>query len=409
MALNLKERRPGESWQRDLYILWVCCFVLQLGFSLIMPFLSLYLEDLGVHGPTVDMWSGVIFSANFLMMAIFSPIWGGLSDRTGRKPMMLRSAFGMGLVVWLMGLVHSPWQLLITRLLQGTMAGFMPASTAYMAGIAPRDKVGQALGLLSTGSIAGTVLGPLVGGALADVMGYRPIFYLTSLGCFLAGLGVWLTIKEEFTPVARKQTDGLMGDLAMARRYPVVIAMLVVLFMNMFSMMTAEPILARYLQTLNAPAAWISFLSGVVFSMTGVANMVVAPISGRITDRVGSKQLLVICLAGASVLYIVQGLATATWHMIILRFVLGVFTGGLMPAVNGLIARTVPKDAQGRIFGLTNSAICIGMTVGPLVGGFVAESFGLRAVFPVTGFLLMADLAWVFFGVREPAPEAEVA
>ncbi|HYF92831.1 MAG TPA: MFS transporter [Symbiobacteriaceae bacterium] len=402
-----KRRAPAESWQRDLYILWGCNFVLQLGFSLIMPFLPLYLEELNVQGPAVDLWSGVIFSANFVVMAIFSPIWGALSDRTGRKPMMLRSAFGMGLVVWLMGLVTSVYQLVGLRLLQGVAAGFIAATMAYIAGIVPRDRSGYALGLLGNGATAGTILGPLLGGVLSRWIGYRPIFFLTSLSCLVAGAVVYFTIREEFTPVARQQREGLISDFRLVARYPVVLAMTVVLFMNTFSILTAEPVLARFLRDLDAPLEWVSFLSGVVFSMTGAANLLVAPMSGKLSDRFGSRRLLVVCLGGAALLYVAQGFATATWQMVILRFVLGIFTGGLMPAAGGLIARTAPRDLQGRIFGLTNSAIFLGNTVGPLVGGAVAAQFGLRAVFPVTGALLLADLLWVTLGVHEKAPGQE--
>jgi MFS transporter, DHA1 family, multidrug resistance protein len=405
--LTLNRTGNTEPWKRDLYILWICSFVLQLGFSLIMPFLPLYLEELNVHGPAVELWSGVIFSANFIVMAIFSPIWGGLSDRIGRKPMMLRSAFGMGLVVWLMGLVTSAPQLLGLRLLQGIASGFIPAANAYVAGIVPRERSGQALGILGTGATAGMILGPLVGGALSRWVGYRPIFFLTSISCLITGVVVLLTIREKVTPVARKKGDGLVGDFRLVAQYPVILAMMVVLFMNTFSMLTAEPILARFLQTLNAPAAWVSFLSGVVFSMTGVSNLLVAPVSGRLSDRFGSKRLLVVCLAGASLLYVVQGLATATWQMIVLRCLLGIFTGGLMPAVSSLIVRTAPRELQGRIFGMTSSAIFLGNTVGPLVGGVLAANFGVRAVFPVTGALLLLDLAWVAFGVREKPIHSE--
>lgn len=374
-----------------------------------MPFLPLYLEELGVRGPAVDMWSGVIFSANFVVMAIVAPIWGALSDRIGRKPMMLRSAFGMGLVVALMGFATSPWQMLGLRLFQGLTSGFIPAATAYMASVVPREHSGHALGMLSTGNVAGSILGPLAGGLLAKVMGYRPIFFITAASCILAGFIVLWLIHESFTPVENPEQRGFRGDLALARRYPVVLAMAVVLFMNMFSILTAEPILSRYLQTLNAPDGWVELLSGLVFSITGVANLIVAPQVGKLSDRIGSRPLLAVALAGASVIYILQGFATAVWQMIALRFVLGLFTGGLMPAANGLIARTVPREQQGRVFGFTSSAIFIGNTVGPLVGGAVAATFGIRAVFPVTGILLLADLAWVLAAVRETAPSRQTA
>ncbi len=400
-----------ERWRRELHILWISSFVIQMGFSLIMPFLPLYLEELGVQGPSVEMWAGVIFSANFVVMAIVSPIWGSLSDRIGRKPMMLRSAFGMAVVVALMGLAQTPWHLLGLRFLQGLAAGFIPAATAYMANVVPREKSGQALGLLGTGNVAGSILGPLAGGVLARWMGYRPIFYMTAVTCLVAGLIVLTLIKERFTPVEKSEQGGFAAGLAAVRQYPVVMAMAVVLFMNMFSILTAEPVLARYLQMLDAPEGWVTTLSGLVFSITGVATIIVAPQVGKLSDRIGSRRLLAVALGGASVIYILQGFATAVWQMIALRFVLGLFTGGLMPAANGLIARTVPREMQGRVFGFTSSAIFIGNTAGPLVGGFVASTFGLRSVFPVTGLLLLIDLIWVLVSVREVIhkPEEEVA
>lgn len=396
-----------ERWRRDLYILWVCSFIVQMGFSLIMPFLPLYLEELGVQGSAVELWAGFIFSANFVVMAIVSPIWGALSDRVGRKPMMLRSAFGMGVVVALMGLAQTPWHLLGLRFLQGLAAGFIPAATAYMASVVPREQAGQALGLLGTGNVAGSILGPLVGGVLARVMGYRPIFFVTAVSCLLAGAIVLMLINERFTPVKQAAKGGFGAGLGAVRQYPVVMAMAVVLFMNMFSILTAEPILARYLRMLSAPEDWVALLSGLVFSITGIATLLVAPQVGKLSDRIGSRRLLAISLGGASVMYLLQGFATAVWHMVALRFVLGLFTGGLMPAANGLIARTVPREMQGRVFGFTSSAIFIGNTAGPLVGGTVAATFGLRSVFPVTGALLLLDLVWVLLAVRETAPLEE--
>lgn len=396
-----------ERWRRDLYILWISSFVIQMGFSLIMPFLPLYLEEMGVEGPAVEMWAGVIFSANFVVMAIVSPFWGALSDRVGRKPMMLRSSFGMAIVVALMGLAQSPWHLLGLRLLQGLAAGFIPAANAYIASIVPQEKSGQAMGLLGTGSVTGMIVGPLVGGVLARSFGYRPIFFITAATCVLAGIIVLSLIKERYTPVARTEKKGFMASWSALRQYPVVMAMMVVLFMNMFSILTVEPILARYLRLLSAPEEWVALLSGLVFSVTGIATIIVAPQVGKLSDRFGSRRLLAVSLGGASVIYLLQGFATEAWQMVVLRFTLGLFTGGLMPAANGLIARTVPKEMQGRVFGLTSSAIFLGNTLGPLTGGLVASTFGLRSVFPVTATLLLLNLVWVLAMVREqkqPAP-----
>jgi len=395
-----------SRWRRDLYILWFCSFLIQVGFSLIMPFLPKYLAEIGVQGPAISLWSGVIFAANFVTMALVSPFWGAVSDRVGRKPMMLRSTLGMGVIVALMGFARSPLQLLLLRLLQGMAAGFPAAATAYLSGIVPKEEAGRALGMLSTGNMAGSILGPIVGGLLAQMIGYRPIFFLTGGSCLVAGLIVLLMIREKFEPAAAGEREAHGSALAVVRQYPVVLSIALVLFMNMFSVFTAEPIISTYLEELDAPDAWVSLLSGLVFSVTGLAQVIISPLVGGLSDRIGSRRIIAAALGGASAMYLLQGRATEVWHMIALRFVLGLFTGGLMPSANGLIARTVPREQQGRAFGFTQSAQFLGNVAGPLVGGALAAVFGPRAVFPVTGVVLLVDLAWVLIGLRESAPAA---
>jgi DHA1 family multidrug resistance protein-like MFS transporter len=357
---------------------------------------------MGLHGGAVDLWAGMIFSANFIMMAIVSPMWGALSDKYGRRPMMLRSAFGMAVVTCLMGLAQNQYHLLGLRLLQGLTAGFVPASAAYMVSIAPRERVGYALGLLTTGSVTGTILGPMVGGLLAKGMGYRPIFFLTSISCLLGGLVVLLTIKENFTP-APKAADGKDSLLGMMKQYPQVVGVAGLLFLTNTSIMTAEPILSRFLESLHAPAGWVEFLSGFVFSTTGMANLVIAPRAGTLTDRVGSKRILSVAVAGAAVVYLFQGMVGAVWQMAVLRFCLGLFTGAIQPAASSLLARSAPREVQGRLYGLTNSAVFLGNTIGPLLGGSLAAGWGLRAPFPVTAGLMALGFLWARWGLKEGA------
>lgn len=390
-----------ERWRKELYVLWVCNFVVNLGFSLVMPFLPFYVQELGVtEARQVELWTGAIFAANFVTMTFFSPIWGAVADRTGRKLQMLRSGFGMALVVGLMGLARNVWQLLGLRLLQGVFSGFIPASTAYMAANVPQERAGWALGVLQTAGAAGTVIGPLVGGLLARAIGgYRPIFFLTAGACFLAGLVVLLVIRERFTPPPHAgQTSfvaELRQDLRQTAANPVLLAMMVVYFFNFFGLQTVEPILTLFLQTLDTPAEWVDVMAGAIFSASGIANVIFAPLLGRVGDRVGYKRVLIYALGGASALYLLQGLVNSAWQLLVLRFLLGVCLGGGFPAANALVARAAGREFQGRAFGLVNSAIFIGDVVGPLVGGLVASAWGHQMVFPVTAAALMFNLLWV--------------
>ena len=392
-----------QHWRRSLWILWIALFVVQVGFSLIMPFLSLYVQEMGVVSDhAVELWSGAIFSANFITAAIFLPIWGAVADRVGRRAMMLRAAFGMGIVVGAMGLVTHPWQLVLLRLLQGTTVGLVPAAIAYMTHVTPKRHTGYVLGTLQAGTTAGTVIGPLVGGLLATFIGHRPIFYLTGLGCILGGVVILLFIPpDQVTEEARTQRTSVIGDLRTVAQNPTLLAMMVVLMLTTFSAMNAEPIIPLYLETLALPLGYVSLLSGFVFSATGIADIIASPFLGRRGDRIGYKKVLLISLAGSAVMYTAQAFALTWWHVLILRFLQGIFMGGALAAGNALISLSVPDEFQGRAFGVSTAAMQMGNFLGPLTGGAVSAWFGFRAVFPLTGLLRMINFVWVYMVVRE--------
>src|SRR5471030_2421857 len=193
------------NWKRNLYIAWSGCFLTGAAFSLIMPFLPLYVEMLGVtDARQLNIWSGAVFSITFLFSAIASPFWGGLADRRGRKLMLLRSALGMSIVMALMGMAQNIWQFLILRALLGLLGGFVPNANALIATQVPRNKSGWALGTLSTGAVSGALLGPMVGGLLADSYGLRPVFFITATVLFLCFLMTLYCIREQFVPVHKK-------------------------------------------------------------------------------------------------------------------------------------------------------------------------------------------------------------
>lgn len=194
------------NWKRNLTVTWLGCFLTGAAFSLVMPFLPLYVEQLGVTGHSaLNMWSGLVFSITFLFSAIASPFWGGLADRKGRKIMLLRSALGMAIVMMLMGMAQNIWQFLLLRALLGLLGGFIPNANALIATQIPRHKSGWALGTLSTGAVSGALLGPLAGGFLADHWGLRTVFFMTAAVLFICFLFTLFLIRENFVPIARKE------------------------------------------------------------------------------------------------------------------------------------------------------------------------------------------------------------
>lgn len=399
-----------QPWRRTLYVLWAGQFLQLAGVSLIAPFLPLYLGELGVQDPSAQaIWSGIIFSSTYVAAALFQPVWGDLGDRYGRKPMALRSAFGLALAVGLFAVARNPWWLLGFRLLQGVMAGYSVAATALMSAAAPQDKQGYALGFLQTGYIAGTVCGPLFGGLLAQVVGhYRPIFLITTVTCGLAGLLTWIFVPEE-----RKAPGAAAGAKAkqqkqpgLLRSSPVLFAMIVVTFMANFAAMTVEPTLTLFLKTLSVSAGSLQLYAGVVFAATGIASFLAAPRLGRLGDRIGHRRVLTWCLSGGAIVYLAQGFVTAGWQLAALRFALGLAVAGIVPAAQAVIARVVPAERRGRGFGYTLGANFWGNVIGPVTGSAVAAGFhSMRAIFPVTAVLMLINLVWLLLRVPARLPE----
>ncbi|BDG61677.1 MFS transporter [Caldinitratiruptor microaerophilus] len=398
-----------QGWRRNLYVLWAANFVVSAGFSLVIPFLPLYIqEELGVRDPAqVQLWSGVVFAANFAMMAIFSPIWGAIADRTGRKLQMLRSGYGMSVAVLLMGLATSVWHLFGLRLLQGVFSGFIPAAVAFAAANTPAEHTGYALGILQTASGAGNIIGPLIGGVLAKAIGsYRPIFFLTAAACVTAATAVLVFVRERFEPPPARARATLAADLRHVVQNPVLLAMTVVYFLNFFGLLTVEPILTLFLKNLETPEHWVDIMAGAVFSAAGIATVISAPILGRTGDRLGHRRVLLWSLGAATVLYALQSFVTQAWQLLVLRFLVGLALGGIQPAASALVAQAAGSEFQGRAFGVVNSAVFLGNTVGPLAGGLVAGFLGQRMVFWVTAAAIALNILWVQRAVPEAVPPA---
>lgn len=199
---------PNNYWKKNLIVLWFSTFVSGIGFSMITPFMPLYINQLGNFTKSqLVIWNGIAFSSTFLVMAIISPIWGKIADRRGRKLMLIRASLGMAIVIFLQAFVTAPWQLVVLRLLQGVFSGFVSNSNTLIASTAPRSESGKALGTLNTGVISGTLLGPLVGGVIAQYFGYRIPFMITGSLLFIAFILVTIFIKEDFKPIPKGEEE----------------------------------------------------------------------------------------------------------------------------------------------------------------------------------------------------------
>lgn len=366
---------------------------------MITPFLSLYLaKDLGVQGEhEIGVWAGLIFAANFLTSFIFQPLWGKLADKYGRKIMLLRSSFGMAIVMVLMGFAQTPMHLLLLRLLNGTISGFNPASIALVSGTTPKARMGFSMGLMQSGSVAGTILGPLIGGILADLIGFRPIFYVVGALLFIASLLALFLVKEKFDRVEAAQAPqvSVLAGLKDLIKIPQLPALFGVTFLLQFAMISPMALLPLYVEKLNGPAANIAFLAGMVSAVTGISNMLASPLLGKLSDKVGAHRILTYALIGASLFLIPQAFVTSVWQLILVRFLMGIFMGGLLPSVNALIRSYTPDGKESRAFGFNSSTLALGNMLGAVLGGFLSGYIGIEGLFIVSGSLLLVNTVWV--------------
>lgn len=402
-----------ERWKINLIVLWFGQFFVTGGMTMIIPFLPLYLQELGMQGTKeLSLWAGIIFAANFVTSFIFQPIWGGLADRYGRKMMLLRSGFGMAIVMVCMGFAQNAWHLLLLRMLNGTISGFVPAAVSLVSAGTPKEKIGFAMGTVQSGAVAGTIMGPLFGGLMADTIGFRPIFYITGSLIFAATLLAAFLIKESFNRAeARVQPKvSVWSGFAKLKAIPQLPALFSVTFLIQFALLSPMPQMPLYVQDLHKTAEMIAFWAGLVGSVTGFSNMIASPLLGRLGDRIGSEKILGICLIGSAVACIPQALVTELWQLIASRFLLGIFMGGLLPSVNSLIRKYTPEGMDSRAYSFNTSTLSLGNLVGPVTGGILTAVITIRGLFIVSAVLLFLNAIWVRKTLyAKPASEKENA
>lgn len=381
-------------WKKNLFVLSIAVLIAGIAFSEIMPFLSLYINTLGNFShQQLNFWSGIVYSGTFIVSAVVSPWWGKLADKKGRKPMILRAGIGMSGVIACMGLVQNVWQLLLLRMLQGVFAGFISNSNALVATETPKTNSGQALGTIASATTAGTLLGPLVGGALTSIFSYRITFMITGGLLLLCSILVLFFVHEDdFKPVTAKKLDKASGVIKSLRSPHLIFGLLLTTLIIQAANNSINPIVSLYVRQLLNGHDNVVFISGVIAALPGIATFLVASRFGALGDKIGTHKIIVAGFIAASIFFFLTAFVRNTVELGILRFLVGFSDACLFPQVQTMLTKNSPAAVTGRIFSWNQSAMYIGNIVGPLLGSFVSGMFNYSMVFIVTTVIVLINL-----------------
>ena len=398
-----------ESWKVNLISVWFGCFFTGLAISQILPFLPLYVAQLGVTShEALSMWSGLTFSVTFLISAIVSPMWGSLADRKGRKLMLLRASLGMAVAILLQAFATNVWQLFFLRAVMGLTSGYIPNAMALVASQVPRERSGWAISTLSTAQISGVIGGPLMGGFLADHLGLRAVFFITALLLIVSFLVTLFLIKEGGRPAVSK-AERLSGRAVFATLpYPkLMISLFVTTMVIQLCNGSVGPILALFIKSMEPESTNIAFLSGMIAAVPGVSALISAPRLGKLGDRIGTARILMATLIFAVVLFFAMWFVTSPLQLGVLRFLLGFADGAMLPAVQTLLVKYSSDQVTGRIFGYNQSFMYLGNVAGPLIGASVSAMAGFRWVFAATAIVVLINIIQLAIALRRRRQMAE--
>ena len=406
-----------QDWRVVLAILVCNILFMSASYTMIIPFLPLYLSsELGAAPAYVNLWSGVVFSASFLVSAFTAPVWGRMADTRGKRLMAMRASFLLAVSYFLGGIVETPEQLVAMRMFQGFASGLWPMDLAIMTLTAPSKKLGMCLGIMQGVMTAGGVIGPLVGGVLATAFGMRMSFFLAAGALFANFLMFVFYIKEPPASVkamaelrrrkrlaaqggagSTKGTDETGGSDRTAVpaspqiwRVPILRNMLLCGTCVSMVIMILQPILTTYIAALAGDMESIVFVAGLVFSLGGIAGTFAAPVWGKLGQRKGFFRVMALTMLCAGAGLVIQGLPDTLVWFAVMQFTCGLFLSGVHPSINAVLAEHSSAEIKGRIFGYLFSAQQIGSMAGPILGGAVATFIGMHAVFYVAGALMVA-------------------
>ncbi len=340
-----------------------------IGFGLIIPVLPGLLEEMtGGDLSTAARWGGFLMFTYAGMQFLFSPIIGALSDRYGRRPVILASLFAFGIDFIITGLAPSIWWFFLGRVLAGITGASFSSATAYIADVSPPEKRAQNFGLIGAAFGMGFIIGPLIGGLVSAHFGLRAPFFVAAGLVLMNWLYGYFILPESLAPENRRPFDwkraNPVSSLLNLRRYPVVLSLagaLMCIYVAGHANQSTWTFIT--MKKFDWGPEWIGYSLAFVGLMTGIVQ---GGLTRVIIPKIGSKKSLIFGLGVYSVGFVLFAFATEGWMMF--AFMVPFALGGLAgPALQGIISNQVPANEQGELQGSLTSLIAVTSIIGPLL------------------------------------------
>ena len=391
-----------ETWKRTVYISLVCVFCTAFGVSQLAPILPLYFHDLGVQTPeAMSLWSGLATGATYIIVCLAAPFWGRVADKKGRKITLIRSSFGMALCNALIAFQTTPEGVVLIRLIQGLVSGFYSASITLIASETPIERTGWALGLLASANLAGSLIGPLLGGYIADTVGIRNDFIIVGALMGLAGVLATIFIHENYVPKPNPEKLSIRKLKEQIPEFNSIVALCVASFIYAICIMSLQPVISVYIKGIvPSDTENLAFIAGAVFSAMGIAQLMSSSPLGKLVDKIGPRKVLVVSLIYVGILNIPQAYVSDVYQLAIIRFLQGFGLGGMLPALNTYLSSKTPREFTGQVFSYNQSCLFFGYFLGSIGGASLMAWLGFTTLFWVSGGLFIISALWIGFKLK---------
>ena len=386
-----------EPWKRTVYISLLCVFCTSFGVSQLAPILPLYFHDLGVKTPeAMSLWSGLATGATYLIVCLAAPFWGRVADKKGRKITLIRSSFGMALCNLLLAFQTTPEGVVLIRLVQGLVSGFYTATITLIASETPLERTGWALGLLASANLTGSLIGPLIGGYLADIIGIRNDFILVGILMSIAGVLATVFIHENYQPKANVEKLTLSKLKEKIPEFNSIVALCIASFIYAICIMSLQPVISIYIKGIvPSNTGNVAFIAGAVFSAMGIAQLISSSPLGKLVDKIGPRKVLMVSLIYVGILNIPQAYVSDVYQLAIIRFLQGFGLGGMLPALNTYLSAKTPREFTGQVFSYNQSSLFLGYFLGSIGGASLMAWLGFTTLFWASGGLFIVSALWI--------------